>query len=432
MPWLGHDVAELERRQAILVVGSHARHEQPLLAQRLRKAALAGAKISFVNPAIFAQTFAVMENIAVGNDGMVAELLAILAALQPTGLQGPVAERVAKSVPNERHFAVAASLKKTKRAGVYLGALAQAHPDFSLLRQLAQMIAQHSGATWGEFAASGNSAGAWLAGAVPHRLAGGVDAPEVGLDASAMLAMNASARLLVGIEPEYDSLQGQAALDVLRQSGFNVVLTPFMTAAMQSYAQVILPMASFAETSGTYVNTEGLWQGMRAVARAHGEARPGWKILRVVGNLLNLDDFEFMSSEEVRDAVRAACQSVELTHSAKASSASADEPVAIVNQAGLQRLGGVALYAPDGLVRRSAALQETAEARALNVRLHPNELRRQGVQAGVLVEVASPNGCVQLAAQADEGIPEGCAWIAYGVEQTVALGDALYIQLRGV
>jgi NADH-quinone oxidoreductase subunit G len=148
--------------------------------------------------------------------------------------------------------------------------------------------------------------------------------------------------------------------------------------------------------------------------------------------LLNLDDFEFMSSEEVRDAVRAACQSVELTHSAKASSASADEPVAIVNQAGLQRLGGVALYAPDGLVRRSAALQETAEARALNVRLHPNELRRQGVQAGVLVEVASPNGCVQLAAQADEGIPEGCAWIAYGVEQTVALGDALYIQLRGV
>ncbi|MEW6765845.1 MAG: NADH-quinone oxidoreductase subunit NuoG [Pseudomonadota bacterium] len=428
MPWLGHDVADLDNRQAVLVIGSHIRHEQPLLAQRLRKAALAGAKISFVNPAVLPQTFEVQAQFASGNSGMVDDLAAILAALKPEGLSGMLAALVGAAKPDPRHESVAATLKFAKRAGIYLGALAHAHPDLAVLRQLAQAIAHHAGTTMGEFAASGNSAGAWLAGAVPHRLPGGLSAQTKGKHAAEMLAAPARASLVVGVEPEHDSLMGQVGLASLAQGGFNVVLSPFMSDAMKSYAHVILPIATFAETSGTYVNTEGRWQGMRGVARPQGETRPGWKVLRVLGNLLNLDGFDFVSSEEVRDELRAQCQDLVLDKGVVAQ----DVNVQALSATGFQRVGGVSPYAVDALVRRAAALQATAEGSNINVRLNPSELARLGLIDGTMVEVSSAQGSVMLPVQSDEGMPEGCAWVAYGSALTAALGDALHVQVRGV
>ena len=429
MPWLGHDVAELEQRQAVLVIGSHIRHEQPLLAQRLRKAALAGAKISFVNPAVLPQNFAVLENLGVGNDAMVATLAGILSALAPSGLDASLSALIAQAPVDAQQQAIASSLKKSERAGVYLGALATAHPDLAVLRQLAQAIAQHSGASLGEFAAAGNSAGAWLAGAVPHRLPAGVSLAAGGMHAAEMLSQPAAAKMLIGIEPEFDSLHGQTALDALHQSNFNLVIAPFFTETMRSYAHVVLPMASFAETSGTYVNTEGLWQAARAVARPFAEARPAWKILRVLGNLLNLDGFEYMSSEEVRDELRAECQDIELTSRIAAMNVL---PTQAESEAGMQRLGGAGLYAVDALVRRSAALQATAEAcAAMSVRLHPQDMLRLGLVNAGSAYVSSGKGGVQMSVQVDNGIPEGCAWVTAGTQASMALGDAMHIQVKG-
>ncbi|MEW6445147.1 MAG: NADH-quinone oxidoreductase subunit NuoG [Pseudomonadota bacterium] len=427
MPWLGHDVAELDRLQAALIVGSHIRHEQPLLAQRLRKAALAGARISFVNPAALPQTYSVQAHFAAGDSGMANELASILAALEPQGLGGALADLVANARPDERHRAVAGALKSAGRAGVYLGALAHAHADLAVLRQLAQAIATHSGASFGEFAAAGNSAGAWLAGAVPHRLPAGQAAGQAGRHAAEMLASSAPARLLVGIEPEHDSLMGQGALAALAREGFNVVLSAFVTDAMKSYAHVILPIAAFAETSGTYVNAEGRWQGMRGIARPRGEARPGWKVLRVLGNLLNLDGFEYMSSEEVRDELRAQCQSLGLGGGV----AVRDIRLQASSGEGFERIGGLSPYAIDALVRRSGALQETAEAARSGVRMHPASLASMGLNDGANVELRAGEGVVVLAVFADEGVPESCVWVPYG-SQTAALGDALHVQVRGV
>ncbi|MEF3192676.1 MAG: NADH-quinone oxidoreductase subunit NuoG [Halothiobacillaceae bacterium] len=427
MPWLGHDVAELDNRQAVLVIGSHIRHEQPLLAQRLRKAALAGAKVSFVNPAVLPQTFEVFEQFASGNVGMVDDLAAILAALRPEGLGGALATLVAQARVEARHEAVAASLRQAKRASIYLGALALGHPDLAVLRQLARAIAAATGATLGEFAASGNSAGAWLAGAVPHRLPGGKAAGVAGLHAAAMLAGAGKVHLLVNVEPEHDSLAGLAALKALAQAECNVVLTPFVTEAMKTYAHVILPIAAFAETSGTYVNTEGRWQGMRGAARPQGEARPGWKVLRVLGNLANLQGFDYLSSEEVRDELRALCQDVVLDQGIAAIDVA---PSAQAVGEGMQRIGGVPLYATDAIVRRASALQATPDGRQVVVRLHPAEIDRLGL--GDSAVIAAGDAQVTLAVQADAGIPAGCAWIPYGVAQTAALGDALHVQVRKV
>jgi NADH-quinone oxidoreductase subunit G len=191
---------------------------------------------------------------------------------------------------------------------------------------------------------------------------------------------------------------------------------------------VILPIAAFAETSGTYVNTEGRWQGMRGVARPQGEARPGWKVLRVLGNLANLEGFDYLSSEEVRDELRALCQDVALDQGLA--------PVDVVPSAqaaseeGMQRIGGVALYASDALVRRSPALQATFEGGNVVVRLHPDEIARLGLTDTAVI--AAGDAHITLAVQADEGIPAGCAWIPYGAAQTAALGDALHVQVRKV
>ncbi|MEW5838045.1 MAG: NADH-quinone oxidoreductase subunit NuoG [Pseudomonadota bacterium] len=430
MPWLGHDVADLDQRQAVLVIGSHIRHEQPLLAQRLRKAALAGCKVSMLNPAVLPQTYACLQNLGVGDAGMVANLAAILAALSPADLQGSLAELVAQAQVQAQHQAIAASLRQAKRAGVYLGALAQAHPDLAVLRQLAQAIARHADASLGEFAQAGNSAGAWLAGALPHRLPAGVKAGNAGMDASAMLTSTAASTLLLGVEPELDSLLGEKALHNLQQGAFNLVIAPYFTEAMRSYAHVVLPMAAFAETSGTYVNTEGLWQGMRAVARPLGEARPGWKILRVLGNLLNLDGFEYMSSEEVRDELRAQCAELQLDSGV---AACAVKPLADSAQGALQRVGGAGLYAVDGLVRRASALQETEAAHSSDhIRLNPQDIARLGLAPGGHAQVSALGASVRLGVEADDGLPPGCAWVAYGRAATAALGDAMNIEVKGV
>ncbi len=437
MPWLGHDVAQMDHRQAMLLIGSHIRHEQPLLAQRVRKAALAGGQVSLINPAVFPQTFATVANLGVGNDGIVPTLVAVLAALAPQNLEASLAERVARVSPSAEHQAIAQSLLKANRygesrAGVYLGALALAHPDLAIIRQLAQAIAQAASASFGEMASAGNSAGAWLAGAVPHRLAAGKPVSSAGKTAASMLQQTAKVTLLMGLEPELDSIHGGRVLQSLRAGDCNIVINPFFTPAMREYAHVVLPMVSFAETSGTYVNTEGLWQGMRAAAHPLGEARPGWKILRVLGNLLNLDGFEFMSSEEVRDELRGLCAEIELSGTIRPQPImSSDTPAKA--DAGLQRIGGVALYATDGLVRRADALQQTAEAQSSqNLRLNPQDMARLQLSAGVMAEVSSAEAKVQMVVQPDDGIPVGCAWIAEGTPLAAALAGALHVQVKGM
>ncbi len=429
MPWLGHDLAELDSMQAVLVIGSHIRHEQPLLAQRLRKAALSGAKISFVNQAAFPQTYKVHAQLASGEAGMLDALAAILAALKPEGLSGAVANLVHAAEVGDEHRAIAASLKQSKRSGIYLGALAHAHANLSIIRQLAHAMAMATGSRLGEMAAHGNSAGAWIAGAVPHRLPAGkpADGPR-GRHAIDILSHAGRANLLVGLEPERDTLVGGKALSMLAQADCNVVLTAFITESMKSYAHVILPMASFAETSGTYVNTEGRWQGMRGIARPVGESRPGWKILRVLGNLLNLDGFDYISSEDVRDELRSACGELKLESTV---SKAEMHPLVNVDTDGMERIGGISMYAHDALVRRSTALQQTGDA-VVAVRMHPDAIERQGLVSASVVRIGVGEVQVELPLLADEGMPSASVWVPYGAEQTMALGDALHVQVRGV
>ncbi len=343
-PDLGHAIAATEELEGLLVIGAHLRHEVPLLAHRVRKAARRGAKVAFLNPAAFEHLFPVAATRVASPDRFVSELKAVLAA----------ATDDSASV-DAGHRAIVAALRNGNRRAIWLGALALRHPAWADLRALAAQLAAATGATLGVLAEGGNAAGAWLAGCVPHRAAGGKPAPTTGRHAAEMFAKGAPAWLLVGgVEPWVEAA-GKGAAAALGRAQSVVAITPFADAATREHATVLLPCGTFAETSGTYVNLAGDWQGFAGAARPVGEARPAWKILRVLGNVLGLQGFDHDSSEAVVAELRGMMPSAGPVSFATRHVAGGDVTDAVV--------ADFAIYGGDALVRRAPALQATRAAR---------------------------------------------------------------------
>jgi NADH-quinone oxidoreductase subunit G len=359
-PALGCAIAELEQVSSALVVGSNVRKEVPLLAHRLRKAALRGAKISFVNAQRYDYLFPVAGYFAANGLDMFGHLVALAAAAgAASGKPAPdsIAALVASAQPTDEHRAIVGQLSDGPRRMILLGALAQRDPAFADLRLVASALAELTGATLGYLPDGGNSVGACLAGALPHRGVGGRAFSKPGLNVADMLAARLKSYVLFGaIEPGLD-IASPAALEALKAAEFVVALTPYSTA--REFAHVILPIGTFAETSGTYVNLEGRWQSVPGAASPVGESRPAWKVLRVLGNLLNLPGFDYTSSDQITEDVR---QSIaeQPQFTASAVKRTLQSKLALT-AAAVER--DVPIYSVDALVRRSSALQATSEAR---------------------------------------------------------------------
>jgi NADH-quinone oxidoreductase subunit G len=268
----------------------------------------------------------------------------------------PVPSGVAEVPVSEAHRALAAALLNGARPAVLLGTLAQRHPAYSELKALAEQLAGLTQGALGLLTEGANAAGAYLAGAVPHRLPGAAPNPSPGLDARAMLEAPRKGYVLFGgIDPAADFAVGTEAPAA---ADFTLAVTTHLSGVLRAQAHVVLPIGSFAETSGTFVNVEGRWQSWAGAAKLVGESRPGWKVLRVLANLLNLPDFDYVSSEEVREAVKRACGGrLESPSSAGlgAAPAGAAAPGSWVD---------VPPYAVDSLVRRSEALAKTRDGQA--------------------------------------------------------------------
>jgi NADH-quinone oxidoreductase subunit G len=354
-PGLNLALAEVDSLDALLIVGANLRAELPLLAHRVRKAALRGAAVSVLNPHSFPLLFPVANSLVAAPAQMTRELAGVLrAALEAGGAAAPpaLAPWLAPAVVSEAHRAIARSLAQGRRA-IWLGALALRHFAYAELRALARELARVTGAVLGELVEGANGVGACLAGCLPHRLPAGMVRAAPGLNARQMLETPLPGYLLLGTEPWDDGLQPQA-LATLHSSRFVGAITAFASPSMLGVAHVLLPAAAFAEGSGTFVNLEGRWQSFAGAARAPG--RPAWKILRVLGNLLDLPDFEYQSSEQVRDELRAAVERAprlgyEGSHVATPATAA-------------ESLRDVPMYQVDPLLRRAAPLQLTRIAQA--------------------------------------------------------------------
>jgi NADH-quinone oxidoreductase subunit G len=363
-PALGMRIAEVDALEGLLVIGSNLRREAPILGHRVRKAAKRGAKVAMLNPARFPYQFPVAAYLSCTPGAMVAELAALLgASADATGQALPehLSAAVRAASVTDAHREAVQALTSGARRAVWLGALAQRHPAFADLRALAAGLAQLTGASFGCISEGANAAGAYLAGAVPHREAGGKPAAAGGLTAREMLSKPLRAYVLFGgIEPPIDTLDPEAQR-TLGQAELVVAITPFANEEVKRIAHVLLPIGTFAETSGTYVNCEGIWQSQAGAATPVGAARPGWKVLRVLGNLLNLPRFEYLSSEEVLAELRTACAG--LKSAGYGGTRAVPPPGDGARVAAPVTVADVPMYQVDALVRRAGSLQRTRDGR---------------------------------------------------------------------
>ena len=352
-PSLGQSIESLEDLNAALIVGGNPRRDQPIIGHRLRKAALSGAQLMFINTVDYPQTFEVAHKHIVSADKMVQSLAGVASALlQKNKARAPEALQsvVDSTLPDPTDQAIADVLSGAENTTVLLGLGASMSPAFSTLRALAVLVAKLSESSVGFLSDGANSAGASLAGVLPHRTQGGKSRENVGLSATQMIQQPLKNYLTFGVEPELDCVNGTKALQAMQQAEFVVSATAFVTDAMKEYADVLLPINLFSETSGSYMNCEGKLQSFVAASSAPGASRPGWKLLRVLGNFLELDGFYQDSSDQIRDEFIKEIGDITVDNT---------QTGEIDASAQWSTVEDLPMYSIDAIVRRSAALQAT-------------------------------------------------------------------------
>jgi NADH-quinone oxidoreductase subunit G len=408
LPWLGRRFADIENNDLTVLIGSWLRKDQPLLNHRVRQSVREGAAVIALNPVAYDFNYDLDVDIVATPADMVAELAAIAQAL------GTATEGIAVNV-DAAHQAAADLLKQAEKGSIILGTAAMMHPDFALLRRLAANIAEAAGLDWGTVGFGANDTGAWLAGAVPHRAAGGAEAS--GLNATAMQQGACDTLVLLNVEPEADVADPQQTAKALNDVHL-VVLSTYLTPQIEAIADVVLPIAAFVETSGTYINLQADAQSFAGACQPLGEARPGWKVLRVLGNLLNVDGFDYLDSNEVRDEVLALGEGLKPGNQLGASQNLSPN----LQAGGIQRIGGVPVYASDAIVRRAPALNVTPDAWADQVRMGQALANKLGVQADSQVSIQQGDGRIELNVCLDDAVPDDCIWLPSATPSSAGLG----------
>lgn len=404
--WLGRSITSLSRVDRAFVVGSFLRKDHPLFAQRLRQATRRGAQVFSLNashddwamPVAGIMTAApsdwlqALANVA----GYVAVETGVSAPV--TGVISPDAERIARALLTGQDKAI------------LLGNAAAQHPQASAILKLATWIAEQTGATVGYLLESANSVGAQLVGAMPR--AGGLNAGQ-------MLSQPMKALLLFNTEPVLDAANAAAAQASLEGAGLVVAFTAFKDARVEN-ADVMLPIAPFTETGGAFVNAEGRVQAFHGVVTTLGDARPGWKVLRVLGNLLGLSGFSQETVEEVRAQALGDVESLKSRLSNDAGNVALD--LQAVSHAGLQRVSDVPIYCTDSLVRRASSLQLTRDGKSPVVRLSSMTWSQLGLKSGASVKVSQGAASAVLPAVEDVTLAQNAVRVPAGHPLTASLG----------
>jgi NADH-quinone oxidoreductase subunit G len=408
--WLGSSIASLSRLDRAFVVGSFLRKDHPLLAQRLRQAVRRGAQLSSLHAVHDDWAMPLVRTLTAVPSRWLAALAEVAAAVaQEQNVDAPVA-----CAPGADARAIAASLLGGERKALLLGNAAAQHPQAGALLRLADWIADRTGASCGYLGESGNGVGAQLVGALPG---------PGGRDAGQMLSRPMKALLLFNVEPVLDAADAAAARKALSESGLVVAFSAFKDLDLggADLADVMLPIAPFTETGGSFVNAEGRLQSFHGVVKPLGDTRPGWKVLRVLGNLLDLPGFDFETVEDVRAEALGDGSGIaaRLTNASEAPLTVGVAPApgsAVI----CERVADVPIYATDPIVRRAASLQRTADARPPVVGVPPALFAAMRLSDKVLVGTGEANTI--LPAREDGTLAEGAVRIAAGHPDTAALG----------
>lgn len=404
-PGLNLSFNELAQCDAIILIGTNIRQEQPSIALKVRQAALNGAAIIAINPVDYVFNFEVAAK-------------KIIVPQQMPLVLNELVNSIEKNEQNE----ISDLLKGKNKICILMGALALHHPEAADLRFYTHKLASLLKGTMGVLTPGANGAGAWLAGAVPHRSVGGEALNAPGLSAHEMWNKPRKAYVLFNIEPELDCVNAHEAHVALKQAEFILAFSQFRDPVLMQYANVILPIAPFTETAGTFVNAAGTWQSFKGVAKSYGASRPGWKVLTVLARFLMLNGFDYQNAEAVKKEIQHKLKQIHfekqsLLEPSKKKSASSEC---------LMRIGEVPIYATDSLVRRSAPLQAAQQIIDKNynaVKINSRTAAKLQLRNEDKVQISQHHAHAKLPISIDDHIPDQAVWIAAGISETASLGD---------
>ena len=395
-PWLGTSISEFGKLKNVFIVGSFLRKDHPVLASRLRQSVKLGTKLSVLNASDDEQLIKLTNKAILAPSAWVyflAEVAVAVAAKKqitvPTGLESVVATETASKI---------ADSLIAGQAGVFMGNTASYHPEASKLHALVEWIAKNTEATFGYLTEAANTVGGYIANALPTQ------------SAKPVFSEAKKAYVVLHAEPTLDSAHPVQAKAALAQADMVVVMSPFKHGT--DYADVLLPVSPFTETSGTFVSCEGRVQSFHGVVKPLGDTRPAWKVLRVLGNLLGLENFDFETAEAIRDDVLAKADVTAVLNNVANIA-----PTTLAAASGVERVTNVSIYSTDGIVRRAESLQKTADAQATLAWISPALAQQLSVNSGDMVKFTK-GGSILLSVGIDQSLPSNVVKVAAGHETT--------------
>ena len=406
-------LSDIEASDTLLIVGSTIRREQPILAHRIRQAALSGTRVNELNFFANDLLMPVDTQLTVNIESMLAHLSGIAKALLSLAKEDEStwANLLNGVVPEAADQTIAMQLSNADKATIIVGDLAKNHPAASKIKAVLALIARLSGSAL-LVLPTANSKAAQLVGLLPKT--------ETSLNVQQSWQANLKSYVLLGLEPELDCADPVQALSALNNAECVVVMHSYVTDAMLSYADVILPVASFAESSGTFVGIDGQWQTYTGAVSPKGESRPAWKVLRVLANLAELDGFEYVSSQDVSDEVRET-----LKHKSSGEGVAYCPENLNVATTGLQMIAEVPMYQIDSVVRRSTALAQTIENQnAFVARMNSSEASQHGLSVANRVLVSCGEQTVELAFEIDDAIADDSIHMPVGIVEMAEFAPA--------
>lgn len=410
-PWLGLTLAELSQQDAVLVIGSFLRKDHPLIAQRLRQAAKKGQEVSVISVAGDNSLIQLHARCEVAPSMLANALGAVLKAvaeLKEVAVPSVVAD-VAVCAESKR---IAQSLLDGEKKAILLGNVTTQLANAADIHVLTQMLAELTGASFGYLGEAANTVGGYVAQAYS------ANKPA----AQAMFETPKQAYVLLGLDPELDCANPSVVNSALAQAKMVVSCSSFRQDAALEYADVLLPIAPFTETSGSFVNTEGRVQSFSGVVKPLGGTRPAWKILRVLGNMLGLPGFDYMSSEEVR--TEALGNSTATLVSGLNNTVSGLTPTCSVSvPSGLERVVDIPIYFADPLVRRAKSLAATKDSAFPKAYLAEDVWQALSLAIGAKVRVQQQGQAIELEAVLDTGLPKQCVRVSAAHPATQVLGS---------
>lgn len=409
---------DIDKQDHLLLIGCNIDREIPLAGLRIRKAFRDGASIYSINPVDYDFHFDVSIKQVVSPQEIPMQLARILSALVDDSTKtSEELQRLLLGVHvDDSSLAIARGLMQPKSA-IITGAICENHPHAALIRTLIHHIEAISGARVLMFTSGANAAGANLVGMLPHRKAYGREVSNPGVDVHTALTHKLKGYFLLAVEPGYDFANPSCARQSMLGAEFVVMLSAFHDESMQDYANVILPMAPFAETSGTYINIDNTWQTVKGACSPFEEARPAWKIIRVMANLLQCKAFDYSSSEDILTEIKASYAMQNKTNYTPYY----PESLPLINQQ-LIRVGEWPLYRCDPIVRHADALQSCASAESTCIRIHPDTANR--LKLDEVATVSQGNIEITLPLKRDERVAPDVIWVANAMPETIDLGHS--------